>query len=225
ADPAKDGWMANPHLPAGQPESYKFGLGVHLETGVGLKAVSSPSHAIDVSYASPSSADGKLRDAGGGDRDFGLRYRLAADKIQAGLLVSPRQPDGDGYFALMMEPPQRPAPAQIPPREYIFLLDVSGSMHGFPLDTAKALMRKLLGQLRPTDLFDVALFSGANYVMSPGGSIPATPANVARAVELVEKQTGGGGTELMGGLEASYRIPRGDRGVSRTVVVVTDGYV
>src|SRR5262249_52253016 len=188
ADPAKDGWMANPHLPAGQPESYKFGLGVHLETGVGLKAVSSPSHAIDVSYASPSSADVKLRDAGGGDRDFVLRYRLADDKIETGVLLSPRDAAGDGFFALMMEPPQRPTPNQIPPREYIFLLDVSGSMHGFPLDTAKALMRKLLGQLRRTDLFDLALFSGANYVMSPHGSLAATPANIAAAVELVEKQ-------------------------------------
>ena len=67
----------------------------------------------------------------------------------------------------MMEPPRRPQAAQIPPREYIFLLDVSGSMHGFPLDTAKALMRNLLGELRPTDTFNVVLFSGAAHVRSP----------------------------------------------------------
>jgi Ca-activated chloride channel family protein len=228
ADPAKDGWMANPHLPAGQAAPYKFDLGVHLETGVPLRALASPSHAIDVSYASPSSADVKLRssDGGGGDRDFVLRYRLAGDKIETGVLLSPRDAAGDGYFALMMEPPQRPTPNQIPPREYVFLLDVSGSMHGFPLDTAKALMHKLLGQLRPLDLFDLALFSGANYVMSPHGSIAATPANVASALELVERQTGGGATELMGGLEAAYGIPRPEKtGTSRTVVVVTDGYV
>jgi Ca-activated chloride channel family protein len=226
ADPARDTWMANPHLPAGAGVPYKFDLGVHLETGVGLKAVTSPSHAVDVSYASASSADVKLRDpATAGDRDFVLRYRLADDKIQTGLLLSPRQPDGAGYFALMMEPPQRPTADQIPPREFIFLLDVSGSMHGFPLDTAKALMRKLLGQLRPTDHLNLALFSGANYVMSPRGSVPATAANVASALELVEHQQGGGGTELMGGLQAAYAIPRGPQGVSRTVVVVTDGYV
>jgi Ca-activated chloride channel family protein len=225
ADPAKDQWMANPHLPAGQPAPYGFDVGVHLETGMPLKAVSSPSHAIDVRYASSSSADVKLRDKAGGDRDYVLRYRLADDKIETGLLLGPRQADGDGFFALMMEPPQRPAPAQIPPREYLFLLDVSGSMHGFPLDTAKALMRKLLGQLRPTDQFNLALFSGANFVMSPSGSVPATRDQIASALELVERQQGGGGTELMGGLEAVYRIPRRDQAVSRTVVVVTDGYV
>ncbi len=61
--------------------------------------------------------------------------------------------------------------------------------------------------------------------MSPSGSVLATPANVTRGIDLVERQSGGGGTELMGGLEASYRIPRQGQGVSRTVVVVTDGYV
>ncbi|HVR02973.1 MAG TPA: VIT and VWA domain-containing protein [Polyangia bacterium] len=228
ADSKSDKWMANPHLPAGAPSPTRFDLGVHLETGVGLKEITSPSHAIDVTYASPNdrtSADVRLRDATGGDRDFVLRYRLAGDKIESGLLLSPRGADGDGYFALMMEPPRRPKLEQIPAREYIFLLDVSGSMFGFPLDTAKALMQKLLGQLRPTDHFDVALFSGANYVMSPGGSVPATPANVDAAVALVGRQRGGGGTELMGGLRAAYAIPRASRAVSRTVVVVTDGYV
>jgi Ca-activated chloride channel family protein len=225
ADPQRDKWMANPHLPAGAPSPTKFGIDVHLETGVALKDVSSPSHGIDVAYASATIADVKLRDANAGNRDFVLRYRLAGDKIESGLLLSPRGPDGDGYFALMMEPPQRPKLDQIPPREYIFLLDVSGSMHGFPLDTAKALMRELLGRLRPTDHFDLALFSGANYVMSPGGSVPATPANVRAAIDLVERQNGGGGTELMGGLRATYGIPRTSRAVSRSVVVVTDGYV
>jgi Ca-activated chloride channel homolog len=234
ADPQQrgsNGWMANPHYPAGSPSPTRFDVGVHLETGVGLKEVSSPSHAIDVAYTSTDArsdrtvADVKLRDANGGNRDFVLRYRLAGEKIESGLLLSPRGPDGEGYFTLMMEPPRRPTLEQIPSREYIFLLDVSGSMYGFPLDTAKALMRQLLTQLRPTDHFDVALFSGANYVMSPSGSVPATAANVSDALALVERQRGGGGTELMGGLRASYAIPRASRAVSRTVVVVTDGYV
>ena len=228
ADPQRDQWMANPHLPAGAPPPTRFAITVHLETGVALKELTSPSHAIDVVYASPNertSADVKLRDAAGGDRDFVLRYRLAGDQIESGLLLSPRGADGEGTFALVMEPPRRPRLEQIPPREYIFLLDVSGSMFGFPLDTAKALMRNLLGQLRPTDAFDVALFSGDNAVMSPGGSVPATAANVRDAVALVDRQGGGGGTELMGGLRAAYAIPRASRAVSRTVVVVTDGYV
>ncbi len=125
----------------------------------------------------------------------------------------------------MLEPPRRPQAAEIPPREYIFLLDVSGSMHGYPLETAKVLMRDLLGRLRPTDYFNVALFSGAAEVLSPGGSMRATKEAVTAAIARIEHQQGGGGTELMGGLEMSYRIPRVDGRVARSVVVVTDGYV
>jgi Ca-activated chloride channel family protein len=89
----------------------------------------------------------------------------------------------------MMEPPQRPTAAQIPGREYIFLLDVSGSMHGFPLDTAKTLMRNLLGKLRPTDSFNIVLFSGAAHVRSPQGSIPARKDEIAAAIADIEKST------------------------------------
>ena len=47
-------------------------------------------------------------------------------------------------------------------------------MHGFPLDTAKALMRKLLGGLRPIDQFNVVLFAGGSHTLSPDGSLPAS---------------------------------------------------
>jgi Ca-activated chloride channel family protein len=98
-------------------------------------------------------------------------------------------------------------------------------MHGFPLDTAKALMNDLLGRLGPQDLLNVVLFAGSSQVLAPAGSLPANPANVQSAVALLGAQQGGGGTELLAALRAAYGIPRRDRGVARTVVVVTDGYV
>jgi len=228
ADPAKDKWMANPHLPAGTPEPYKFDIKVHLETGIPLKELSSPSHQLAVTYGGPARADVRLGVPGGGNRDFVLRYRLSGDKIESGLLLWEGEGGGgrrENFFALMMEPPRRPTAAQIPGREYIFLLDVSGSMHGFPLDTAKTLMRNLLGKLRPTDMFDIVLFSGAAHVRSPQGSIYATKDAIAAAIADIENAHAGGGTELMGGLELAYKIPRLNKQMSRSVVVVTDGYV
>jgi Ca-activated chloride channel family protein len=222
--------MANPHLPEGKQEPYAWDVKVHLQTGIGLKEVSSPSHKIAVTYAGTSTADIKLDGGGGGNKDFVLRYRLAGDKIETGLLQFEEPSAGIGrpaekFFALMVEPPRRPTLADIPGREYIFLLDVSGSMHGFPIETSKELMRNLLPKLRPTDHFNIACFSGANYVWSPKGSRPATEANIKEGINVILKQNGGGGTELMGGLKAAYAIPAVGKGVSRTVVVVTDGYV
>jgi hypothetical protein len=66
ADPVKDKWMANPHLPAGTPEPYKFDIKVHLETGIAIKELSSPSHQVAVNYAGPARADVRLGVPGGG---------------------------------------------------------------------------------------------------------------------------------------------------------------
>src|SRR5262245_8071812 len=117
ADPQKDRWIANPYLPEGQKETYKFGIDVHLETAIAVKELASPSHRIKVKYTSPASADIQLDEEGGGNRDYVLRYRLAGDKIESGLLLYPGAKEN--FFALMMEPPQRPTLAQIPPREYV----------------------------------------------------------------------------------------------------------
>jgi Ca-activated chloride channel family protein len=228
ASPTADRWIANPTLKQGNPEPYRFDIRAHLETGIPLKELSCPSHKVNVSYDGPARARVSLDGTGGGNRDFVLRYRLADDRIETGVLLWEGAGAGnetEKFFALLMEPPARPRAAQIPPREYIFLVDVSGSMHGFPLDTAKALMRKLLGDLRPVDRFNVVLFAGDSRVLSADGSLAATQQNVTEAIALLERQTGGGGTELLKGLQTSYQIPRRDRQVSRTVVVVTDGYV
>ena len=105
------------------------------------------------------------------------------------------------------------------------MLDVSGSMHGFPLDTAKALMRDLLPRLRPVDRSTSSSSPAASFVLSPGESLDATPEHVRRALDTFDHQQGGGGTELMQALRTAYDLPRADRRVARSVVVVTDGYV
>lgn len=222
ADPVKDTWISNPYLPEGEKEPYHFGLKVHVESGITLQEMSSPSHRVRVSYAGPRSADVSLDQPGGGTKDFILRYRLAAEAIESGVLTW--RGEKESFFAFMMEPPKRPSPSDIPPREYVFLLDVSGSMNGFPLETAKSLMRGLLSGLRPTDSFNLVLFAGSSFVMKPEGSVAATSSEIDSALALVDQQRGGGGTELLAGLKASYAIPRRE-GVARTVVVVTDGYV
>jgi Ca-activated chloride channel homolog len=224
-DPKKDAWMTTSHLHEGAPPTYAFELTAHVETGIPLAEISSPSHDVAVARPSPSVADVRLLGKDAGNRDFVLRWRLAGDKVQTGVLLSgDTGADGERFFALMMEPPARAEAADVPPRELVFLVDVSGSMFGFPLDTTKALMAKLLPSLRPADSFNVVLFSGAFKIMSPSGSVPATPENVAAALRMLGREQGGGGTELTGGLRAAYGVPRaGDR--ARTVVVVTDGYV
>jgi Ca-activated chloride channel family protein len=155
------------------------------------------------------------------NRDFILRYQLAGDVIASGLMVEEWQ--GEKFFLLTLQPPARVDPASVPPRDYVFVVDVSGSMHGFPLDVAKKLMSELLVTLREGDSFNVLLFSGGNRVLAEA-PVAATPENIAAAVAMLARQQGGGSTELLPALKQALELPK-RAGVARSIVVVTDGYV
>ena len=224
-DQALATWVAQPFLRVGQGHPSAFDLKAHIDSPIGMKEVLSPSHAIDaqISGEGGRAAAVALRPGSGAanNRDFILDYRLAGDAIESGLLLL--RGEHENFFLAMIEPPKAMPTRAITPREYIFVVDISGSMHGFALDTAKALLRELIGALRPADTFNVLLFSGSNSLLAPQ-SVPATQANIDNAIATIDGQRGGGSTELMPALRRIYAQPKTvDR--SRSIVVVTDGYV
>lgn len=221
-------WVAQPYLPQGQQtptrkEAPAFDIHVTLNTPVAIKEVTSPSHTISSTHAQGGATVVGLNPTlePTNNRDFILDYRLAGDAIESGLLLY--KGASENFFLAMVEPPKAPPATAISPREYIFVVDISGSMHGFPLDTAKSVLRELIGGLRPSDTFNVLLFSGSNNFLSPQ-SVPATSANIDQAIRTIDKEGGGGSTELIPALKRVYAQPK-MADVSRTVVVVTDGFV
>ncbi|MGD9209794.1 MAG: VIT domain-containing protein [Desulfobacteraceae bacterium] len=221
-------WIKNPYLKATtfadkQKTSPKFDLTLNINAGLPLEDMACPSHKTEIEWQDKTSAKVLLTpsETNGGNRDYILRYRLTGHNIHSGLMLS--QGEAENFFLLMLQPPKSVSPAIIPPREYIFVVDVSGSMNGFPLDTAKVLLQKLIGGLKPRDRFNVILFAGSAQILSPQ-SLSAEPAHLEKALKLIDQQQGGGGTELLNGLATALNLPRSE-GVSRSVVVVTDGYI
>jgi Ca-activated chloride channel homolog len=209
-------WHENPHLAPGK--TTPFAVNVTVTAGMGIAAMTSPSHPGAPKFAGKESASFAVTD---GNRDVVLRYKLRGDAIQTGMLRF--EDANEKFFLLMMQPPARIEPSSLPPREYIFVVDVSGSMSGFPLDTSKTLINNLLSDLRPIDSFNIVFFSGGNYQFNDK-SVAATPANVARAKEVLSEQHGSGGTELLPALKRAMQLPNSDD-TSRSFVVITDGFV
>ena len=218
-----DKWMKNPYLHEGKKPAYSFDIVVNITAGMPIKELTSISHKVNTAFTCPSTAMVILdkSDKSGGDRDYMLHYRLAGDKITSGLLLS--QGEKENFFLLMMQPPKKITNAQIPGREYIFIVDVSGSMTGFPLEISKKLLKTLIGNLRSSDTFNVLLFSGGSALMSEI-SLPATTENIDKAINIIDRQKGGGGTELLPALKRALSLKRTD-GFSRSVIIATDGYV
>jgi Ca-activated chloride channel family protein len=219
----QDNWLANPYLQQGELPADPFDMKVDLVAGMPVQHIICPSHKVAVKYDGPTSASITLdpSEKNGANRDFILKYRLAGGRIETGLLLY--KGAEENFFLLMLQPPKRPADEEILPREYIFIVDVSGSMHGFPLDMSKKLLKDLIANLRGGDKFNVLLFAGGSSLMSEE-SLAASPDNVQRALTLIERQRGGGGTELLPALKRAFGIPRAE-GFSRTIVIATDGYV
>ena len=218
-----EAWISNPYKAPGAKPDYTWDIRASIAAGTTIRGVRSPSHRIKPTFTSKREVRVDVDDPAGGNRDFVLKYRLSGAAIETGMLLFPGAEGQESFFLMQMEPPRRPRRDLIPPREYIFVLDVSGSMRGHPLNTAKGLMKELMSGLRPRDRVNVMTFSGDNQVLAPE-SLPATRGNIRRALSFVGRRRGGGGTRLLGAMRRALALPR-DASMSTTMVVVTDGYV
>ncbi|MCI9572130.1 MAG: VWA domain-containing protein [Lachnospiraceae bacterium] len=222
-DDGADSWAASPYLPEGVLPDSEYHITVNLSTGVPIADVSCKSHEIKVEQENGSQARITLANPEdyAGNRDFILKYRLTGESVESGLVLT--ETDSEKYFFLTVQPPERYVPDDIPPREYIFVLDVSGSMYGYPLDTAKDLIRNLVTGLRDTDRFNLVLFSDDTYLLSTK-SLTANSGNVQAAIDLIDEQEGGGGTSMLPALQTAVSVPMKED-VARSVVIITDGYI
>ena len=221
--PETDHWVKNPYLKEGSEDRTEFDINLSISTGIALQELVCPSHKTEIVWKSKSLARILMATSEkyGGNRDFIVNYRLAGKTIEFGLMLY--SGEDENFFLLMVQPPEQVKPADIPPREYIFVVDISGSMHGFPLNTAKKLLKNLIENLKESDKFNVVLFAGGSKVMAPA-SVPASGENIHSAIRLIDGQKGGGGTELSLALKKALSLPA-DETYSRTILIITDGYI
>ena len=219
----REEWTATPYMPQGSETKDSYDIHVNVSAAVPITELISSSHDIAVQWEKKTKAVVSLSDASdyAGNRDFILDYKMTGQDISTGMMLNTGE--NENFFMLMVQPPERYDIEDIPPREYIFVLDVSGSMSGYPLDTAKSLIKNLVSDLRDTDSFNLVLFSSDSIQMS-NKSVPANNLNVNRALKMIDELEGGGGTELALALRNALAIPAKDE-VSRSIVVITDGYI
>ena len=219
-----DQFVASPYTKSGVMPTYKFGYQLTINSGIPIQDVACKSHKMNVKHEGLKKTVVQLdkSETNGGNRDVIVNYSLQGSQIESGVLLY--EGEDENFFLLMVQPPKKVQKEDIPPREYIFIVDVSGSMWGFPMTVTKTLMRNLIVNLRPTDKFNVVLFSGAAKVFSPQ-SVDATKENIALADDFIQGGNAYGGTEVLNALRMADAIPRPDEDIARTFVMSTDGYV
>ncbi|MHC4583187.1 MAG: VIT domain-containing protein [Planctomycetota bacterium] len=195
---------------------------VDVDAGVSIEEVVCTSHVIDKTFATPENLTVRLSSLDSiPNKDFVLRYKVAGKKVKSAL-VTHRDKRG-GFFSLMLYPPENLSYLKRAPMEMIFVLDCSGSMRGKPIAKAKEAIKRGLKKLGKDDTFQVIRFSNSASQFGPN-PVPATPANIRKAIEYVDNLHGSGGTMMIEGIKAALDFAH-DPGRFRLVSFMTDGYI
>ncbi len=126
-------------------------------------SVESPSHsvrstkargALDVAFE----GDGGIRL----DRDIVVHWRVARQEVGLSVaLARPADPNhGDSAYGLLtIVPPEADANVEPMPRDLIFVIDASGSMHGRPIQQATRVASAMIDTLGPRDQIEMIAFA------------------------------------------------------------------
>jgi Ca-activated chloride channel family protein len=198
-------------------------LRIELDPGMPLASLRSTHHGI---VATPLAGDRHEITLADGevpaDRDFELVWRPAAGGEPTAALLAER--GGDEVYALvMLMPPTASREAPRIPREAVFVIDVSGSMHGASIEQARAALRLALARLQPGDTFNVIRFNDRTESLFPAAE-PVDPRTLAVADRHVAGLRAGGGTQIVPALLRALDVPESP-GRLRQVVFLTDGAV
>lgn len=153
------------------------------------------------------------------DRDFVLTVR--SEDLNAALttLVTHRQGEAAGTFALTVVPDLLNLAGGPKRQEVVFVVDTSGSMEGESLPQAKGALRLCLRHLREGDRFNIIAFQ-SSYKTFAKETVVFTQKTLEQADQWVASLRADGGTELLQPMTAAVQgVPDG------VVVLLTDGQV
>ncbi|MCP4046003.1 MAG: VWA domain-containing protein [Gammaproteobacteria bacterium] len=153
------------------------------------------------------------------DEDIVVYWRQMQGLPGAVEMVAYKEQTGDrGTFMMTVTPGDDITPIT-EGRDWVFVLDLSGSMEGKFQSLAEGVNRGL-SNLNPDDRFRIILFNDHTEEITPGFEY-ATPENVQRYIHVLESTRPSNGTNLYAGLKLGMRSLDTDR--SSALILVTDG--
>jgi len=211
-----------PVVKPGRRSGRDISVEVRLDAGVAVRNIRSSSHEVTVVSSGPAKAEIKLAPEDRiPNKDFLLTYEPAVKLVDAAVLA---HKDGkEGYLTLMVQPNADFPLTQVTPKELVIAIDVSGSMSGFPMETARETALRCLEGMNPGDTFQIMSFASGNQLHFER-PLKNTPLNVARGRVVLNGLTGGGGTEMLEALRTALEFEK-DPERLRIVLFMTDGFI
>lgn len=198
-------------------------LRVELDAGVPLASVSSTYHAVRMEQTEPAKRVIELAEGTTpADKDFELVWAPAAGSAPQAAWFAERKGSRTYGLLMVMPPALRDAQAKLP-REVIFVIDTSGSMHGASIAQATQALELALSRLGEQDRFNIVEFNSVAHKLF-ADAVPANASFRAAAQRFVRGLQANGGTEMAQALDLA--LDGGDDAQRvRQVIFLTDGAV
>ena len=211
---AENFWLRNSKV------SGKTTVQIELRSAWALESVRSPGQnpvasTIDLPNG-VAKLEYELKDGLAGD--FVFHYQLV--ELPGRLEVIPYRAPGakEGTFMMVLTPGIDLKPIERG-ADYVFVLDVSGSMNGQKIRTLCDGVVQAIGKMQPHDRFRIVTFSSDAAEITRDW-VPAEPESVQHWSQKIQQLQAGGGTNLYAGMSTALKRVNADRVTS--IVLVTD---
>ncbi|MCP4891529.1 MAG: VWA domain-containing protein [Planctomycetaceae bacterium] len=200
----------------------RFSITVDVKSEVPIKELSSESHAEDFVVVShePNYAQAAMELTEGDlSRDIVMAFQTKRPRTGLDLITS--HPAGEDGFFMMTLTPGADLSSTAEPMDYVFLLDISGSMaRDEKLSISRQSMSAFIDSLGPEDRFECLAF---NLTPTPlfQSLRQASSDHLAQARQFFESQRARGGTVLQPAISAAYAYRDADRPLN--VILLSDG--
>ncbi|HEX5418294.1 MAG TPA: VIT domain-containing protein, partial [Chloroflexota bacterium] len=196
-----------------------------IDAGLPIADPVSSSHQVAVSRSDERRCLVRLVEPRLPNQDFVLRYAVRESGAIGSRAWWTRGEWGNLLYAIFVPPPPDQS-AEPEPREYVFVLDRSGSMSGRPIAQARNALRACLRLLGQSDTFRILTFDNVAEWYGPSREKPQvfSRETLHAADGFLGSVEGRGGTEIVAALAEVAGCPRDPRR-RRVVVLFTDGAV
>ena len=199
-----------------------FAFTLRVKSEVPITKMTSPSHGQDlvISENSKHFYEASYETTGGDlSRDIVIDYKIARPRTGLDLVTS--RPKGKkGYFLMTLTPGKR-LDKMNRAKDYVFVLDVSGSMgKQQKLSLTTRSVSAFVDQLSDKDRFELLSFNVQPSTLFDGLR-PASDQHKQQAREFLKSRQARGGTRLKPAIETAYKYGNPDRPLN--VVILSDG--
>jgi len=202
---------------------HKLSLSAEVNAGMPLEIIASRYHPVSVSEDTGQYSISLQSNTVAMDHDFELVWRPVPSAAPRAMSFIETIDDKPYYLLMVMPPNQEKLSLATMPRETVFIIDTSGSMHGVSIQQAKRAVQLALKGLKSTDRFNVIEFNSVTNSLFTS-SQPVTPESISEASSFVQKLEANGGTEMRPALSMALDSPSSEQHL-RQIVFITDGSV